>query len=266
MGTPDVERVLVDASALLEHLEALPVAVVQTDGEGCIRVWGGAAERIFGWSEEDALGKHIDALELVHEADIPFVDAVVNRLRSGHETRLVHRNRSVTRSGEVRHCEWTRLRLPAPRGGRAGLLCFVADVTAQVEAETSGRTAIAELDRWCRANPEGFCGLDRDWRITHWNPSAERMLEKQPAEVLGRELWEVFPELRETPFHQAFTSALEDGHLHILEERAPRGRSWYAVTVAPSPRGLFVFFRDVTGRRQMEQELLTAYAAAKQVR
>jgi PAS domain S-box-containing protein len=181
----------------------------------------------------------------------------------GQERQLIHRNRNRTRSGEVRHCEWTRIPLGTRTGRLPALLSFAIDVTAQFEAETTALAARAELDRWLRANPEGCCGLDRDWRITHWNPAAERMLEKGRAELLGRSLWEAFPELRDTSFHRAFEEALADGHLRVLEDRAPRGKAWYGVTAVPSAHGLNVFFSDVTGRRQLEREVLDLDAALK---
>ena len=83
---------------------------------------------------------------------------------------------------------------------------------------------------------------------------------------MGRELFEVFPELRGTPFHRAFDEALADGHLRVVEERAPRGRSWFAVTAVPSAEGLTVFFANVTGRRQLEQEFLALDAELKRTR
>ena len=253
-----------ESSPVLEHLNALPVAVIETDEDGTLRMWAGAAERMFGWSAAEVLGSHIEGLELVHEADVAFVDAVMDRLRSGHERHLVHRNRIRTRSGEVRHCEWTRIALGSHPGRRPPILSYVVDVSGQVEAETTALTAGADLERWLRANPEGCCGLDREWRITHWNPAAERMLERSRAEVVGRELWEVFPELRGTSFHRAFDEAVADGHLRVIEDRAPRRRAWYSVTAVPSARGLNVFFSDVTGRRQLEHDFLAADAARKE--
>ena len=253
-----------ESSPVLEHLNALPVAVIETDEDGTLRLWAGAAERMFGWSAAEVLGSHIEELELVHEADVAFVDAVMDRLRSGHERHLVHRNRIRTRSGEVRHCEWTRIALGSHPGRRPTILSYVVDVSGQVEAETTALTAQADLERWLRANPEGCCGLDREWRITHWNPAAERMLELSRSEVVGREVWEVFPELRGTTFHRAFDEALADGHLRVIEDRGPGGRAWYLVTAVPSARGLNVFFSDVTGRRQLEHDFLAADAARKE--
>jgi PAS domain S-box-containing protein len=161
----------------------------------------------------------------------------------------------------VRHCEWTRVALGGRPGHRPAVLSYVVDVTGLVEIETTALAARADLERWLRANPEGCCGLDRQWSITHWNPAAERMLERSRAEVVGRELWEVFPKLRGTVFHRAFEEALDDGHLRVVEDREPRGRTWYSVTAVPSARGLSVFFSDVTGRRQLEHDLLAAEAA-----
>lgn len=251
---------------MLEHLDSLPVALIETDEEGTIRMWAGAAERLFGWSAAEVLGSRIDGLELVHDADIAFVDAVVSRLRTGHDRHVVHRNRVRTRAGEVRHCEWTRIAVGRVPGRDPAILSCVVDVSRQVEAETTALTARADLERWLRANPEGCCGLDLEWRITHWNPAAERMLERTRAEVVGRDVWEVFPALRGTSFHHAFEEAIADGHLRVLEDRSPVGRAWYSVTAVPSARGLNVFFTDVTGRRQLEHDFLVAEAAQRQLR
>jgi PAS domain S-box-containing protein len=266
MVSPLFRRAVDPSPPLLDHLSALPVAIIETDGDGILQTWAGAAERLFGWSAEEVLGTDIDALELVHDADLAFVDAVIDRLRGGHEHHLVHRNRNRTRSGEIRHCEWTRILLGTRSGRRPALLSLAVDVTAQFDAEQSALTACAELEHWLRANPEACLGVDRAWRITHWNPAAERMLERTRAEAMGRDLWEAFPEFRDTTFHRAFEEAVADGHLRILEDRAPRGGLWFSVTAVPSAQGLNVFISNVTGRRQLEQEVLRLDAAVKRAR
>lgn len=266
MTSPRSSRPLPEANPLLEHLHALPAAVIEVDGEGIIRTWAGGAQRLFGWTADEVLGRDLDSLGLLDPADAPLVDAILERFRSGRDRHLVHRSRVRTRAGDVRHAEWTRILLGAQRGRRQAMLCYVLDVTAHVEAERAALAARAELDWWLRGSLEGICGLDRDWRITHWNPAAERMLDRSRAEVFGRELWDVLPELRGTAFHQAFDAALADGSLRVVEDRAPRGRSWYAVTAVPSPAGLFVYFSNITGRRQLEQEFLALDAELRQTR
>ncbi len=266
MTSPRANRPVPATNPVLEHLHALPAAVIEIDAQGTVRTWAGGAERLFGWTADEVLGRDLDSLGLVGAADAPLVDAILKRFRAGRDRHLVHRSRIRTRAGEVRHAEWTRVLLGGPRGRAPAMLSYVVDVTALVEAERATLAARAELDRCLRGSLEGICGLDRDWRITHWNPAAERMLDRSRAEVLGRELWAVFPELQGTVFHRAFDEALADGHVRVVEERAPRGRTWYAVTAAPSPQGLFVYFSNVTGRRQLEQEFLALDAERRLTR
>ena len=248
------------SAALAAHVNALPVGVVETDRQGRIVLWEGAASRIFGWRTSEVLGKSLEALELVHEADAGFVGAVMEPLRSGRKRQLIHRNRNRTRTGEIRHCEWAHTVIPGPHGRVGSLLSFVTDVTAEVEAETNSRRSDALLEAWSAASQEGFCAVDRSWHILQWNPSAERMFERSRAEVVGRVLWDVLPRLRGSEFHSAFDEALADGHPRTLEARSPESPFWYLVTASPIDEGLLLFFRDVTGRRQMEQELLAAYS------
>ena len=158
MARPRLSPSIQESSPVLEHLDALPVALIETDEERTLRTWAGAAERMFGWTAAEVLGSNIDGLELVHEADTAFVDAVLNRLRAGHDRHLVHRNRVRTRSGDVRHCEWTRIALGGIPGRHPAILSYVVDVTGQAEAETTALTARADLERWLRANPEGCSG------------------------------------------------------------------------------------------------------------
>jgi PAS domain S-box-containing protein len=252
--------------AVAAHVDALPVGVVETDRQGLIVVWEGAASRIFGWSSAEAMGKSLEALNLVFEADVGFVEAVMERLRTGLERQLTHRNRNRTRTGEPRHCEWAHTVIPGRNGRVGSLLSFVTDVTAEVEADAASQRNVALLQAWSAASPEGFCAVDGEWRIVQWNPSAERMFERRRAEVAGRVLWEVFPRLRGTVFEVAFEEAKADGHSRTMEERSPDAPFWYTVTAAPVGDGLVIFFRDVTGRRQLEQELLAAYSELEHAR
>src|SRR5262245_4225375 len=132
MAPPPLRPSVAESRPVLGHLSGVPVAVIETAEAGMVRTWAGAAQRTVGRRAGEVLGSNIDALELVHEADLAFVDAVLDRLRSGHDRRLVHRNRVRTRSGELRHCEWTRISLGGRPGRRPAILSYVVDVTGLV--------------------------------------------------------------------------------------------------------------------------------------
>jgi PAS domain S-box-containing protein len=63
-------------------LDQAPVAVVATDLDLTIAVWTDAAESLFGWTAEEAVGRDVLAL-VVPEADTRTARQIVDRLRRG---------------------------------------------------------------------------------------------------------------------------------------------------------------------------------------
>jgi two-component system sporulation sensor kinase A len=102
---------------------------------------------------------------------------------------------------------------------------------------------------------DGFVALDRDWRFTYVNAAAERMLGRTRNSLLGRNLWEEFPEAVESPVYAAHQRAMEEGVTTSAEFFLPPLRAWFEATSYPAPEGLSVFFREVTARRQLAEEL-----------
>ena len=104
-----------------------------------------------------------------------------------------------------------------------------------------------------RADP--YLLLDPSWRIVRVNESTERATGRTRAELVGRILWEAWPEMRVEP--SAYVRELE----RCMRERLPvrfeehfRPTSmWTEVTATPTPSGgLFATFRDVTPRKRAE--------------
>src|SRR3989304_3110431 len=58
ISSTDVEQVErpVASRILATLIEASPLAIVAFDPEGVVTMWNPAAERIFGWSEKEAVG------------------------------------------------------------------------------------------------------------------------------------------------------------------------------------------------------------------
>ncbi|HEX2923654.1 MAG TPA: PAS domain-containing sensor histidine kinase, partial [Chloroflexota bacterium] len=73
-------------------------------------------------------------------------------------------------------------------------------------------------------------------------------------ELLGRGLWDEFPEAVGTTFWQQFHRALSEGEAAAFEEFYPPFQTWFEVRAYPSQSGLSVFFRDANQRKQAEEE------------
>ena len=97
--------------------------------------------------------------------------------------------------------------------------------------------------------------LDRDDRFTWVNTAAERLLAHPAADLLGRTVWEVFPDLRGSELEDAYRRARETGTVQEAEIfSAPLDR-WLGGWVHPDRDAeLVVFFRDVHERRTLDEE------------
>ena len=103
---------------------------------------------------------------------------------------------------------------------------------------------------------EGFIILDRDWRLVFLNLAAEEFIRQSRAELVGRSLWEIFPEASQRRFGVEYRRAVaENVPVHFEEFYPGHLNAWYEVRAYPSAQGLSIFFRDITERRRTEDAL-----------
>jgi PAS domain S-box-containing protein len=113
----------------------------------------------------------------------------------------------------------------------------------------------AELKVILEGIGEGFYAVDCDWRIRRFNSEAARHFGCAPAQVLGRNLWEVFPGARDTDLGQLFVRAMAS-RTGLRSEAASvvvAGR-WLSYALFPLRDGLGVVFRDITARKRAEAQ------------
>ena len=102
---------------------------------------------------------------------------------------------------------------------------------------------------------EGFYAVDRDWRVRRFNSEAARHFGRTPAQVLGRNLWELFAGARETDLGRLFLQAMASRKA-VRSETASvvvAGR-WLSYGLFPLGDGLGVVFRDITDRKRAEEQ------------
>ncbi len=102
---------------------------------------------------------------------------------------------------------------------------------------------------------DAFFALDREWRFTYLNSEAERLLNRGREDLLGKNLWEEFPEAVYSTFHREYHRAVKEGVRVEFEESYPPLGTWFAVRAYPSESGVSVYFQDVNQRKQTEEAL-----------
>ncbi len=102
---------------------------------------------------------------------------------------------------------------------------------------------------------DAFYSVDHEWRVVYANARARQLFEEVGGFEDGMTIWDIFPPAIGTEFEAAYRRALETRvPEHFEELYAPLAR-WYEVHAYPSDDGLSVYFRDVTSRRRVEEEL-----------
>ncbi|MDX3643929.1 PAS domain-containing protein [Streptomyces sp. MB09-02B] len=248
-------------AALLDGMDA---ALCAFDADGVVTHWNREAERILGWSAEEAVGRRGFAGWAVRTADAEEVEGRL--LAAMHASgRQVHEFALVTKDGGRVLVRTQSAAVRGPDGKPAGLYCAFSEVHAQIDLERSIALseALFEDASW------GVVLVDADLRPAVVNAHAARSLGIGRTAVLGRPLGELLAQGAEE---------LENALTHVLAEGAPpapaeiwvgvrtpdgdKRRCWRSgflrlaspLAEEPVPLGVGWLFQDVTESKQTEQE------------
>src|SRR5919199_323726 len=152
---------------LQEHrqlqINHMPIACIISDRELRVTDWNPAAERIFGFSKQEALGQKLCNL-IAPVAVRGNVETIFRQLAAGEST--VHSvNDNLSKDGRTIICEWFNTPLKEADGTVVGILSMVQDITARQQAEQELRRKDEQYRTLARNFPNGAVFLfDRDLR------------------------------------------------------------------------------------------------------
>jgi len=107
---------------------------------------------------------------------------------------------------------------------------------------------------------DAFFALDDRLIVTYFNKAAEQMLHRKREEVLGKPLFEVFPEAKGSIFEEKYRYALKQKQFLSFETYfdQPPYENWYQVRVYPQSKGISVYFQVITAQIKAQQALQKA--------
>ncbi|MFD4129028.1 PAS domain-containing protein [Streptomyces globisporus] len=257
-GAPDGSQLL---AALLDGMDA---ALCAFDAAGTVTHWNREAERVLGWSADEAVGRSGFAGWAVRRADAAEVRA---RLMAAMDApgRQVHEFALLRKDGGRVLVRTQSAGVRGADGTPAGVYCAFSEVHAQIDLER----AIALSEALLEDASWGVVLVDVDLRPTVVNAHASRALGGSRTSLLGRPLGELVVQGVEE---------LEAALHHVLAEGAPsapaelwvtlrtaegeRRRCWRSgflrlaspLTEEPVPLGVGWLFQDITAAKLAEQE------------
>jgi PAS domain S-box-containing protein len=96
---------------------------------------------------------------------------------------------------------------------------------------------------------DALISMDRQWRVLYVNSQAERLLKRTRAELLGKVVWDEFPEARNSNFHRQYERAFVTGQPVHFEEFYPPLDTLFEVRAHPTENRIDILFQDVTARQ-----------------
>lgn len=261
---PERHRPRTSADLLTALLDGMDVALCAFDAAGTVTHWNREAEKILGWTADEAVGRSGLSGWAVREADAASVH---QQLFGAMDVvrRRVHEFALLTKDGRRVLVRTQSAAVRGADGEPAGVYCAFSEVHAQIELERSIALAEALFDD----APWGVVLVDADLRAVVVNGVAAKLLRTGRESMLGRPLAELL---------RTGLGELEAAVHHVLGEGTPQASTEIWVTLRgeqeearrcwrssflrlgsplgdePVPLGVAWLFRDTTEAKEAEQE------------
>lgn len=145
------------------------------------------------------------------------------------------------------------------------LLGAVQDITEIKRVAASASAAAERLVATLATIDDGLLTLDTEWRFTYANRRAETIIGEPAADLIGRNLWDKYPDLAGSTFDLEYHRAVATQTTTRFEAFYAPLDKWLEADAYPSPQGLTIYFRDVTERRRAKDGLNLLHTAVSQL-
>ncbi len=257
-GERETARLLA-ARLLASIVESSDDAIVRKTLDGTIQSWNAGAERLFGYSADEAVGRHIS---LIIPADrLAEEDRIVASLRAGRRVEHFETER-LHKSGALIEVSLTISPIFDEEGNVVGASKIARDVTQQHRAEAERQKLVTLVE-----NTTDFIGMcDLEGVPFYVNPAGLRMVgldDMEQARLVNvRDFF--LPEDQPRIIDELFPAVLEQGHGEMdvrfrnFKTGATRWMAYKLLTLTGTdgrPEGYATVSQDVTDRRRMEDDL-----------
>jgi PAS domain S-box-containing protein len=126
---------------------------------------------------------------------------------------------------------------------------------ARKHSETALADAQTRTAEILESISDSFYALDREWRFTYLNRHCESWTGRTRQELLGRSIWEMFPQAVGTPVQAAHLRAIRENRVVLTDVVSSIKPRWIEFNINPSATGLAVYFRDIDDRKRADLAL-----------
>ncbi|MCF2492447.1 MULTISPECIES: PAS domain S-box protein [Dyadobacter] len=232
------------ALQMREILESISDAFYAVDKNWKFTYFNKEAENLLLKKTEDVLGKNI------WEVFPASADTVIRKIYQ-----------RVARSKKKESFEyhypgngkWYEINAYPSHGG---ISAYFKNIDERKQAAEKLDKAYQEKINILESIGDAFFTVNKDWVLTYLNKETEKVLHRKRDTLIGKNLWDEYPDAIETDFYRQYHKAAKTQENLTFEEFYPALKVWLEVTVYPSSTGLSVYFKDITLRKESDLRLL----------
>ena len=218
------------------------VGMILTDEEHVIVDVNDHLLELTDMESTDVIGKTGIELGILNETFVKEIwqQLLVNGRVSGQELSFISKNNKIVDvlfSTEKLELE-----------NKTCWLTTLVDISKRKETEKELSDVYARIT-------DGVVAFDSNWNYTYMNNSAGVMMERDPVQMIGKNVWIEFPHLAGSDIEQAYFKAMEKQEVITLEQYFAPYDIWYLHMIYPSPNALSVFFKDISSKKINEQKI-----------
>ena len=204
-------------------------AIISKDLNGIITDWNAAAEKIFGYSEKEVLGKHVAML--IPSSRLEEELEILDNIRRG-KTLTHFETVRKRKDGTEFPASITVSPIIAQSGEVIGATKILRDLTTEKVSEEKQAMLAAIVN----SSDDGIVSKNLDGIITSWNPAAEKIFGYSENEAVGQSINLIIPEMRRSE-EKLIIEKIRKGERidHFETERLRKDGSLIAVSITVSP-------------------------------
>jgi PAS domain S-box-containing protein len=226
-------------------VEVSPTAIATVDLEANVTSWNPAAERLFGYTADEAIGQNIDELVSKDERIRAEALAVSRRGAVGEQSHLVTQRQRK----DGTYVDVQVLAAPIVVGGeQVGFYALYHDIS-ELQRQKQYYESLLE------SSPSAIVTLGLDAKVRSWNPAAERLFGYTRAEAIGRDVDDLVASRDEIRREAEAMNreGMSRGHSHLVTRRTRKDGSLIDVDVVGAridvggeQVGLYAIYNDVS--------------------
>ncbi len=250
-------------SRLAAIVDSSDDAIIGKTLDGTIVSWNPGAEKIYGYTAPEVIGRHMSLL--VPPDQLDEINGILGRIRRGEP---VHHYETVRirRDGTPLQISLTLSPIRDRDGSIVGASTIARDITARKQAEEAVRRANEYNRSLIEASLDPLVTINPDGTISDVNEATIRVTGVPRDELIGTDFSNYFTEAEKAK--AGYEQVFRDGSVidYELEIRHRDGRITPVLYNAAVYRdgsggiaGIFAAARDVTERKRAEAALMAAY-------